>query len=295
MWSDGNGIITKYQRMGQMETMTTLEPISETQAESKAKELIALKEKEVSDFLSSKAIAKIVDQTTFDKAIDIAKEARKRAKELDVERVSITGPLNQSLSRINALFKPQIAKYEAFDKGLNRLCNTYNQEQEAIRLEQQRKADEEARKERERIEAQARAQREKEAAAKREAEEAETKAKQAKNEAERAKLQAEADKKRREAEAAAAKAETKEAVAQTVVAPVIEKKVEARGNYGVERWTVQVKDMAQFVRWALEKGMLEYLAVNESLLNKEAQATKGARQWPGIAITKSVEARRRDK
>jgi len=272
-----------------------IESIAETQAENKAKELIAVKENEVSAFISSKAIAKIVDQTTFDHAIEVAKEARKRAKELEAERISITGPLNQSLSRINALFKPQIAKYEAFDKGLNRLCNTYTQEQEAIRLEQQRKADEEARKERERIEAQARAQREKEAAHKREAEEAERKAKEAANEAERATLQAEADKKRRQAEAAAAKAETKEAVAQTVVAPVIEKKVETRGQYGVERWTAQVKDKAEFVRWALGSSMLEYLTVNESLLNKEAQATKGARQWPGVAVTKSVEARRRDK
>ena len=132
-------------------------------------------------------------------------------------------------------------------------------------------------------------------AAKREAEEAERKARAAENETERAKLQAEADKKRREAEAAAAKAETKEAVAQTVIAPVIEKRVDTQGNYGVERWTVQVKAKAEFVRWALEKGTLEYLEVNESLLNKEAQATKGARQWPGITVTKSVEARRRDK
>lgn len=248
---------------------------------------------EVTLFIDSAKVPAIQDQTKYDEAIAMQKEARRRAKLIEEKRVELVTPLNETVKKINAFFKPAIERLTSFETGLKRICQSYLDEKEAERLEAQRKADEIARKEREKIEAQARAAREKEAQARRDAEEAERKAAQEQDAKKREALEKEAATKRSAQAAAAEKAEVREAVASTVVAPIISKECNAQGQYTVEKFTAEVKDKVEFVRWALASNMLEYLEINESLLNKESQATKGERKWPGITVSKKMEARRR--
>lgn len=258
------------------------------------KSLVDVKMSEVDAFISGSAIVQIQNQETYDQVTDVAKAVRKKAKELEDVRTSIVKPINDSVKRINELFKRPIEKLELFESGLKKTCTAWLQKQEQLRLEEQRRRDEEARKERERIEAEARKQREKEEAARRAQEEAERKARESQNAEERKRLEAEAERRRREADKAAAAAETKEQIASTVVAPTVESPVVgARGMYTVDKYTAQVEDKKAFLAWVIQSGMLEYVEVNESMLSKEAQSTKGARQWPGIKVVKSLDSRMR--
>jgi len=112
------------------------------------------------------------------------KAGQNRLEEL---RTAITGPLNASLRAVNALFKAPAERLEKAERSIKGEITRYQNEQERIRQEEQRKADAEARRLREAAEAKARQERE----------EAERKAK-AEREA--------AEAKRREQEAAEAEA-----------------------------------------------------------------------------------------
>ena len=294
-----------------------------------AEKIISDRRTEIDVFISGTAIAEIKDQSQYDSAIEIGKAVKTKYQETEAKRRELVDPLNEVVKKINAGFKKILEPLEAFERGIKRVCVDYQGEQERIRQEAQRKAQEAARIERERIEAQARVQREKEDAARHAEEEARSKAaekaaaakraeelalkmiqdaktaeerkrleaeaaeRRIKEEAEAKALAIEAEKNRKAAEAAAAKAETKEAVAATVVAPIIESKVETRGVSGVQKWRTTVTDKGAFLGWVIEKNALEYILIDIKLLDKESCGTKGVRQWPGIAVEKYIEARMR--
>jgi hypothetical protein len=241
---------------------------------------------------SFKAVT-ISNQPEYDVAVEYGKKAKKLAKEIEDKRKAIVKPINDSVKQINDLFKVPIARLDEYTNGIKTLCNDYSAEQERIRLEEQRKADEAAQRERERIEAQARAQREKEERERQIAEEARRKAQEAANLEERQRLEREAEKAEAKAAKAAEAAEVKSSIASTVVAPTVQRKVEKKGVYSVATYHVTVKNKADFVRWAMTAGMLEYLEINEALLKREAQATKGERTWPGIEIKTTQDSRMR--
>jgi tetratricopeptide (TPR) repeat protein len=105
--------------------------------------------------------------------------------------------------------------------------------------------------------------------------------------AEEAKFQAAADKKRAELDAKAAaavaagdmdKADKYANKAAQVIAPTLAPRVEqAKGIHFMEKWTANVIDFAKLPD--------EFKMANMSLLNKTAQATKGAIKIPGITWT----------
>jgi len=249
---------------------------------------------EIDQFISEVVVPTVETQEQHDEAAGLAKTVRKRWKDMEEWRVSTVKPFNDGVKKINNGVKPLIERLQIFETGIKHTCTSWQKEQEKIALDEQRKLDEIARKERERIEAQARLAREKEEAARIAEAEARRKAQEATDAAERKKLEAEAERKKKQAEAAAAKAEVKESVASTVVAPVFASKSEKKGIYTVDIYTAKVMDKSKFIQWVLSSNMLEYLTVNESLLNKEARATKGERQWPGVEIIKTYDSRMKE-
>lgn len=262
---------------------------------ARAEIVISERKSEIEAFIGGASIAVIKDQPGYDSAVEIGRAVKTKYTETEARRRELVDPLNDVVKKINAGFKKILEPLEAFERGIKRVCMDYQQEQERIRIEAQRKADEEARRERLKIEAAARAQREKEDAARRAEEDARRKAAAEQDAEKRKALEAEAEKRRKEADAASAKAETKEAVAASVVSQVIEAKVENRGISGVEKWRATVTDKKAFIAWVMEKGALEYVQIDEKLLTKEAQNTKGARSWPGVKTEKYFEARMRSK
>lgn len=169
---------------------------------------------------------------------------------------------------------------------------TFQQEQERIRLEEQRrlqaKADEEARREREKNEAAARLQREKELAAQREADEARRKAQEEQDAVKRVALQKEAEKRQAEATAAAAKAEAKEEAAAQVTAPVIQVASITpiiKGQVTRTAWKATVTDkkaaIAAVLQWP-DYGV--YITLEAGELNKFAARTKGQVSITGLTF-----------
>lgn len=198
------------------------------------------------------------------------KAIKAKAREIDEARKSLKRPIDEAAARIQAFFKPPLEFLSQAEGIVKSKLTAYQQEQERIRREEQRKAEDAARKERERLErqrlaAEAKA-REKEAELRRQAAEADA--------AERAKIEA---KMRAEAEKAAAKQAELEQREAAVTAPVIHR--EAPKVAGISTRTVykfRIKDPAAIPR--------EYLAVDEAKIRKVVQALKADANIPGVEV-----------
>lgn len=83
------------------------------------------------------------------------KRVKAAQKCLEDERTGITGPLNAALKRVNNLFRTPGDRLARIERAIKQRLGDFADEQERLRREEQRKADEVARKDRERIEAQA--------------------------------------------------------------------------------------------------------------------------------------------
>jgi hypothetical protein len=99
------------------------------------------------------AIVTAEDFTAGAEHLKLVKGAQKKIESL---RVSITKPINDGLKAVNDMFRRPAEQLVEVEMRLKRALTSYEDEQRRIRLEEQRRADEAARKERERIEAQAR-------------------------------------------------------------------------------------------------------------------------------------------
>jgi len=236
-----------------METENTLSQISK---EDRA--LIKASEK----FVESFGLAKIENQETYDLSAKILTDIKKRIYEIEYKRVEITKPINEGLRGINEFFKKPIERLQGLEGTIKNLMGVFIRQKELEAAEAQRKADEAARKEREKAEAAAAKAREK-------------------ADQEFAKGNESA------AAAALAKADIKEAEAAVAVAPVIVAAVNKSGLSLIGTWSAKIIDKERFIKWAVENKALEYILIDEKLLNKEAKATKGLRTWPGINIVKS--------
>jgi len=84
------------------------------------------------------------------------KAIREREEEIEKERKALVGPLNDTVKRINDLFRGPIEALRTADNDQKKLAIEYDQERERIRLDEQRRlqaiADETARRDRERLE-----------------------------------------------------------------------------------------------------------------------------------------------
>lgn len=103
--------------------------------------------KDLPALISTANGVKISNQLDFDKAFELTKEIKSRGKKLDELRKSLTKPLDETKKRIMDLFRDPIdslSKAETIVKGA---MVEYTDEQERIRLEQERKLREQAERE----------------------------------------------------------------------------------------------------------------------------------------------------
>jgi hypothetical protein len=252
-------------------------------------ESVALLRKEVAPVLqrAQAIVVKTADDRSEARAFVLAiKRAQEQAhKKFDVMVEKTHGAWKEALA-VRASF---LTPLEAAEKAVKTLITTYDQEQERIRLDEQRRlqaiADEAARKERHKIEQETERQRqihrEKEAIAahaRRKAEEAEG--------AERKRLLAEAEAAERKAAAAAAKVEVKEEQAAAIVAPVvtIAEPEKPKGESTSKLWRAKLTDKAALIQSAAQGNEIAAtcLTFDQTAANTLATATKGAVLVPGM-------------
>jgi len=195
-------------------------------------------------------------------------------KRLEETRTGITGPMNAALKRVNDFFRAPAERLTTIERTIKAQLVQFADEQERIRREEQRKADEAARKERERLEAQAR-EAERKAREKADADRRAAEAAAAAGRAEEAaKLAARAA---ATEEKAAAKADDLSLRAATTVAPVIVRDTpKVAGVSTREVWKFEITDAAQIPR--------EYLVVDEARIRKVVQALKGDAKISGVRV-----------
>lgn len=174
------------------------------------------------------------------------KEIKKLRKELEQKRTSITAPINKALKEINALFKPAKDWLSQAERLMKTELLEYQTEQERIAQEAQRKADEEARKEREKLERKATI-------------------------AGLVGMDNKAEELREEAQ-------TQEAPVITSAAPKIE------GVHTRVTWKAEIIDKLAFVKFVIDKrpDLLNLIKIDQAALNAQARSQKGELDMPGI-------------
>jgi vacuolar-type H+-ATPase subunit H len=199
-------------------------------------------------FLDGAKALEITDDAMYEAAGAELSSIKSRIKDLETKRKEITTPMDQAKKRIMDLFRGPLDVLTQAKTVVERGMASYYQEQERIRREAERKAREEA-----------------------------------------AKIQ---EKLRREAERKAAKLEDKgqadEARALREQAPVVVPAAappppKAAGTHTRESWTAEVVDKMALIK-AVAEGRANHMLIepNQSALNKQAAALKGALDIPGV-------------
>lgn len=98
---------------------------------------------------------RVTSPVEYENAGEELKKVKAAAKRLDEIRKSMTKPIDMAKKAIMDFFREPEAKLQRAEAGIKRAMIAYADEQERIRREEQRKAEEAARKEREKLEAQA--------------------------------------------------------------------------------------------------------------------------------------------
>ena len=268
-------------------------------------------ETDVAKIMNGVTSLSITCQPEAENAITLSRDIARLISDMDQERDKLVRPKNEAVDKINAYFrfffnKEKTGKLQKASATLTGAVQKFKDDQERKRIEAQRKAEEEARKERERIEAEARKQREKEEAARRQEEEAlakkrqaeqaalnaKTKAAREKAEAEAAEAQRIADKSASVAATASAKAEMKETIASTVVANVVQSGYQKPEGYStVVKWTGEMTDKKALVAHLIANDMEDCIEVTMSKINKLLQAREGKIAIPGIRVIRKEDPR----
>lgn len=189
------------------------------------------------------------------------KEIKALAREVESKRKEMTVPINQGLRKINDFFRPAKKWLSEAEHLVKIKLLKYQQDQALIAQEAQRKADEEARKERVKLE---------KAAAL----------------AAQAGMDDRADELKEEIEVQ--EIETREAPAVVSAAPKLQ------GISTRRIWEAEVTDKLTFVKYVAENpSMLGYLKINESALHAQARTLKDEMNFPGVKAVehKSIAAR----
>ena len=219
-------------------------------------------------------IRTITTPEQFTRAGDLLKAVKGALKQIEEQRVAITKPINDSLRAVNAQAKTASEPFLKAESAIKAVMVTYQDEQERLRREAQRRVEEIARKERERLAAlqreEERKAREKAEALRRQAEEAEA----AGRAAEAARLAARAT---ATEEKSAAKVEDLQLREAMVVAPVIDREPpKVAGVSTREVWKFRVTNAALVPD--------QYKVVDEARIRKVVQALKADANIPGVEV-----------
>lgn len=217
----------------------------------------------------------ITDQDTYALAADELKAIKAKANTLEDQRTGITGPINQALKGINALFKGPADLLQLAERTLKTKMLGWQAEQDRIAAEARRKADEIAAAERARLAEEA-AARQREADA-----QAAAAAKAAAAGDEQAAQIAQA-----EAQRAAAQAQAAAATAQMVVAPVtVVAPVKTKGistSTKVDFEVVNLHDLVKHV--AAHPELISLLAPDSVRLRAYVKGLGTACALPGVRV-----------
>ncbi len=220
---------------------------------------------------------------------------KRRASELDTQRKGLVGPLNETVKKINDLFRAPLDALTRGEQIIKSKMIRYTTEQERIAAEQRRVAEEAVRKERERIAAEAAA-----AEAKAQAEAAELRRKAAEaeaagNAAQAAKLASRAESREEAgAEKAAELTMAANAVAHTALSEV-RSTPKASGIATRGTWKAEVVSKVELIAFvASNPQFLHLVDVNQSALNQLAKVMKSEFNVKGAQAyeDKTVAARR---
>ncbi len=214
--------------------------------------------------------------TTYDyeQVSQFRKDIKAKFNEIEGYRVHLKEPYLEGCKRVDDFFRPPLlALKEAETQAKTRLIGYETVQKQQAALEQQR-LEAEARKKREALEHKARLEREKAELEAAELRRQEAAARQGEDLHRAVELKHEADVILQKAEA---KAENAEAKAAQVTAPTIEAYIPpVAGQHTKTIWKARVIDANLVPN--------EYKVVDESMLNKFAQATKGKVPVPGVEI-----------
>lgn len=206
---------------------------------------------------------------TYELAADELKAIKSKAKTIEDQRTSITGPINKALKAVNDLFRGPSDYLAQAEKIIKTKMIGYTTEQERIAAEAQRKAEAEIRAEQARI---AKEAADREAAA----------------QAEAAKLVAEGNaEKAAEVQAEAAiEASSMVAIAHVMTAPVVEAAVTKVSGVSMRStWKAECTDKAALVAFiATNPQFLNLLDVNASALNQMAKAMRETMNIDGVRV-----------
>jgi hypothetical protein len=185
---------------------------------------------------------RIVNQPQYESAAETLKAIKGFAAELETARKKITTPLDAAKKAVMDLFRVPATALENAEAKVKGAMLTYANEQERIRREQEEKL---------RIQAEEKARKERE------------------------KLEERARKAAESGKSEKATALLEQAAEVVAVAPVISPRVEKVSGISTKTiWKARVRNVALVPR--------EYMVVDESALNKVAQATKGSLAIPGV-------------
>lgn len=222
----------------------------------------------------------ITNDDEYVSASEYIKQLREAFRKVDDEEKSGTKPLNETLKKIRGWFKPTKDKLEQAADIVKRKRIDYERAVEAKRQEEQRKAEEAARKERERLEKrrldEERKAREREEALRKAAEEADA--------AERQKIEARIAAARERSEA---KQEEFAQQAASVTAPIIHRappKVAGVATRGV--WKAEIEDLDAVIKAAAAGDTMARacLCADAKVLTANAKAMKENFKVPGVRV-----------
>lgn len=237
--------------------------------------------------LGTSTIEKINTPEEAENAVELCKEIKVLSAKLDSDRKGLVAPLNGKVAAINDFYRVPVEALGGIEKNIKKVATVYAQEQERIRLEEQRKADEKARLERMKAEEEARKKREDEEKARRDAEEKRQQAENEEDEKKRAALLAEAAKDDQKAEKAAGQAESHEIAASSTVPQVMTGPVPKPKGFSVSYdYKAEVEDPIAFMDWCFANEKYHLLEINSKTLNKMVSAEKEAFKAPGIRVCK---------
>jgi hypothetical protein len=211
-------------------------------------------------FCDSIQVIEIHTPSQYAGSAETGKQISSNLKRLEEQRTVDKLPYLEKGRLVDAFYKPVIESLDALKRKIGEATRAFERKQELIRLEEQRKLDEIARKKRE---------------------EQERKAEEDRRKAEELRLAGEASK----AESLEQRAADREIKAANIIAPVAQvTKPTVSGISNRKTWKGVVTDRQAFVAEMIKRGRLEFLMPDASAFNKYAGIVKKAETFPGGRI-----------
>ena len=211
----------------------------------------------------------------YEQAGEALKKLSGRGKQLETMRKNLKAPALEQCKRIDEFFKGPQTFIDDAKKAIKKALGAFDAAQKRKREEAERKAAEDARKERERLEREA-AKAEEAARKKRAAEEAKARKLEEEGRAAEAEAKRKAAAEREEARLREAEAK-RDAAEQVPVAPVVHtEQPQVKGVSTRQTWKFEITDPDQLPR--------EYLVANDKAIGSVVRALKDKTNIPGVRV-----------